>query len=90
MYEAVLNVLVFLDNDKFPELNEKINEYGYSIHWINSTDYKDIIKIANTKSFAGIEFNYDGDGLFSRINIITSSNQDIKNTVITALNSLKV
>lgn len=71
-------------------LNEKINEYGYSIHWINSNNYKDVIKIANAKSFAGVEFNYDGDGLFSKINIITSSNQDIKNTVITALNSFKV
>ena len=71
-------------------LNDKISEYGYYIHWINSTNYKDIIKIANDKSFVGVEFNYDGDGLFSKINIITSSDEDIKNIVITALNSLKV
>lgn len=71
-------------------LNIKLNEYGYSIHWINSTSYKDIIKIANAKSFIGVEFNYDGDGLFSKINITTSSDQDIKNTIVTALHSFKI
>lgn len=71
-------------------LNTKLNEYGYSIHWINSTSYKDIIKIANAESFVGVEFNYDGDGLFSKINIITSSDQDIKNTIVTVLHSFKI
>lgn len=71
-------------------LNTKLNEYGYSIHWINSTSYKDIIKIANAESFVGVEFNYDGDGLFSKINITTSSDQDIKNTIVTALDSFKI
>lgn len=71
-------------------LNTKLNEYGYSIHWINSTSYKDIVKIANAKSFVGVEFNYDGDGLFSKINITTSSDQDIKNTIVTVLHSFKV
>ena len=71
-------------------LNTKINEYGYSIHWINSTSYKDIIKIANAKSFVGVEFNYDGDDLFSKMNITTSSDQDIKNTIVTVLHSFKI
>lgn len=74
----------------YKQLNTKLNEYGYSIHWINSTSYKDIIKIANAKSFIGVEFNYDGDGLFSKINITTSSDQDIKNTIITVLHSFKI
>ena len=74
----------------YKQLNTKLNEYGYSIHWINSTSYKDIIKIANAKSFIGVEFNYDGDGLFSKINITTSSDQGIKNTIVTVLHSFKI
>ncbi|MEN2751248.1 NERD domain-containing protein [Psychrobacter sp. FBL11] len=76
--------------DCYKLLNNKLSKCGYFMHWINSTNFKDIVKIANTESFVGVEFNYDSDGLFSKINITTSSDQYIKNTIVTVLHSFKI
>ena len=70
-------------------LNHKLNERGYSIHWVNTSPYKDSIKIANEESFAGVEFNYDANGFFSKINITTISDHTIQNSVTTILRALK-
>lgn len=65
------------------ELNKKLNKQNIYFSYIIQKNYKDEIKLISNQNSITAEFNYNGDGFFTRVKIFDSQNsnlaKDIKN-----------
>lgn len=72
----------------YMELNEKLNSENIYISYIIQKKYIDEIQFVSNKNSVIVEFNYNGDGFFTKVNIFNSNNSDLAKDIKNILKSL--
>ena len=71
----------------YESINDALNGKKCSIQWISEDKYKDTIKVSGTGSYLLAELNYNNLGMFSKVVMTAYSDEAIKTTFVSVLES---